>query len=659
MAENTEPPPEPCSGSPREPDREPEKSPGPDTGRLADDVPPGLFRHILDRIPLLVAHVDIAGRVTYLNAAWRTLLGREEPHPALLWTELLAEGNRPSDPGASPVLHDPWSDWVDLNHRAGGRVAGSLSWQRLDLFSGLSAARAAEGVSERGWILSCQIMTQAGLPVFKPQSSVSPGEKGEEGGMQGSAAGQEASRAGRRGTSRDILTGLPDRTAFEHKAVELLHVAASRERRLGVLRVDIDHLGDLNRLLGEEAGDQVLRVVGQRLRAIFPRAALVARTGGDEFSVLLPHDGPDGNPASGKTVCPEPDAAESAALEAASMAQSVLDLADLPIQVGATQITSGLSIGGALFPDHGRGLVALEQCAALALAEVKTHGRGGFRMWSPVFGRGESGVTRQAHSVRQMLRRDLIYPVYQAKIRLSDSVPVGIEALMRWRGAGGTADGPESLPELFRNYDLATRVSARMQERVFSDLARWYREGLVPPRMAINVAPVEFMQDDFGEKLLARLAGHGLPPTAVELELTEHVLYQNSTHFIHRALCLLHKAGVAITLDDFGTGYSSLGFLRDFPVSSVKIDRSFIAPLCEEPAMSVIVEAIIRFGQAISVDVVAEGIETEAQSAYLKRMGCPTGQGYLYCPPVAAEDMAERLRAARPGVHLPGRSPRN
>jgi len=425
----------------------------------------------------------------------------------------------------------------------------------------------------------------------------------------------------------DRLTGLPDRARFEAGFERALAAARVQGHKLGLMRVDIDYLGDLNDLYGRDIGDQVLKLVADRLRLVTATGDEIARTGDDEFSALVTGD---------VTV---------SAL--ADYAQALLSFIDLPLRIGNRQIRFGLSIGAAIYPNDGDGFVRLSYAAQLALSEVKAHGRGGFRLFDPSMEKRGTGVTAQTNLVRQMLDQDRVYPAYQAKIRLADGHIIGAEALMRWHGRDESSCGPEACPEIFRNYDLASRVAARMQERVFTDIAYWTRAGLMPPPISINVAPVEFMQDDYAEKLLSRLDRHELSARLIELELTEHVLYQNSEPFIHRALTRLRHAGVRVTLDDFGTGYSSLGFLRDFPVSSIKIDRSFISKVCDDSSMEVIVEAIIRFGEAVSVDVVAEGIETPAQLALLRRIGCPTGQGFLFSAPIEFSGFARLLAGSR------------
>ena len=661
--------------------------------------------HVLDWLPLLACHVDGDGRISYLNGNWASFSGLDRRPGALNWTELIDGADRPLPCRCPDALDYCIQRHVILRHHDGEPVETDLHWQKLGLQEGggwiLFAHPEADfpllqsGLSRLSGVRHAGERAAGHAPVSGLAAGRGSAERGETAGEApdrakgardaggrdaggrdtgghdtgkhdtgastadtlfepasraegitgslplpppGASLGAKESRflhTTRRpevgdeegGPTKDRLTGLPTWRAFEGEAEALLAAAASKSRTIGYLLVDIDYLGDLNDLYGNDIGDLVLRLVADRLTLLTAGGGLMTRSGDDEFTVLITGE-----------VSPETLAAH---------AQALLSFVDLPIRIGTQQITFGLSIGAALFPQDGDTLARLQHHAVLAVNDVKARGRGGYRLFDPGMVRPGDGVTAQSNLIRRMLRDDRIYPAYQAMVRLSDNRIIGAEALMRWKHEGGQVSGPEAFPEIFRSYDLATRVSARVHERVFQDLVQWQRMGIMPPHISINVAPVEFMQDDYAEKLLARLDRFGLPAKLIELELTEHVLYQNSDQFIHRALTQLRRAGMRITLDDFGTGYSSLSFLRDFPVSSIKIDRSFIRQICTEASMEVIVEAIIRFGQAVSVDVVAEGVETAEQLAMLRRIGCPVAQGYLFSPPVVSSRFAALLGGSR------------
>lgn len=636
---------------------------------IAANATPSSGGHVLDWLPLLACHVDPDGRVSYLNRNWSKFSGLDRHGTPFFWTDLIDATAHPLPCRCPESMDYCVQRRVDLRRRDGGSVETDLHWQKLGMNEGggwilfghpeadfpllgtLSSRFAGQVPATTALIpdhsatggsgslltpLASGIET-AGLSMPLLPESVSSGRqipRVTQGSARGHADKPDAISPSDRpeagtheGAAQDQLTGLPTWRQFEIQAGQYLDESTSAGTNLGFLLVDIDYLGDLNDLYGRDIGDLVLRLVADRLILLTAGEGLITRSGDDEFSVLV-----TGNV----------DAATLAA-----HAQALLSFVDLPVRIGTQQITFGLSIGASLYPRDGDTLGRLQHHALLAVNDVKARGRGGYRLFDPSMIRLGDGVTAQSNLIRGMLRDDLIYPAYQAKVSLSDGKIVGAEALMRWYRDGVVDCGPEAFPEIFRSYDLATRVSARVQERVFQDIALWRRTGLEPPHISINVAPVEFMQDDYAEKLLARLDRFGLSARLIELELTEHVLYQNSEHYLHRALTVLRRAGMRITLDDFGTGYSSLSFLRDFPISSIKIDRSFVRQICTEPAMEVIVEAIIRFGEAVSVEVVAEGIETADQLAILQRIGCPIGQGYLFSPPVASSGFARLLSEGR------------
>lgn len=643
----------------------------------------GSDNHVLDWLPLLACHVDSDGRISYLNGNWASFSGLDRKPGVLNWTELIDGADRPLSCLCPDALDYCIQRHVILRHHNGEPVETDLHWQKLGLQEGggwilfahpeadfpllqsglsrLSGVRPA-GHGTAGRVADEGVATGSGETGSEvPDRDKGERDKGEHAGgtlfepasrpegiagslplsplpPPGASLGAKESRflhttsrpedgSEEGGPTKDRLTGLPTWRAFEGEAEVLLEAAAAKSTTAGYLLVDIDYLGDLNDLYGYDIGDLVLRLVADRLTLLTAEDGVMTRSGDDEFTVLITG-----------AVSPETLAAH---------AQALLSFVDLPVRIGTQQITFGLSIGAALFPRDGDTLARLQHHAVLAVNDIKARGRGGYRLFDPGMVRPGDGVTAQSNLIRRMLCDNRIYPAYQAMVRLSDNRIIGAEALMRWKHEGGQVSGPEAFPDIFRSYDLATRVSARVHERVFQDLVQWQRMGIMPPHISINVAPVEFMQDDYAEKLLARLDRFGLPAKLIELELTEHVLYQNSDQYIHRALTQLRRAGMRITLDDFGTGYSSLSFLRDFPVSSIKIDRSFIRQICTEPSIEVIVEAIIRFGQAVSVDVVAEGVETAEQLAMLRRIGCPVAQGYLFSPPVASSRFAALLGGSR------------
>jgi EAL domain-containing protein (putative c-di-GMP-specific phosphodiesterase class I) len=243
-------------------------------------------------------------------------------------------------------------------------------------------------------------------------------------------------------------------------------------------------------------------------------------------------------------------------------------------------------------------------------------------------------VSSQLDLARVSLGGDAIEPHYQPKVDIETGSIVGFEALLRFRHLHRGLQLPATVAEAFKDYGLASQISAVMQDRVFTDIRRWAGHDLAVGRISINAAPVEFLRDDFAERMIARMEKHAIDPDLIELEVTEQVFLERGSDFVGRALRILHERGVRIALDDFGTGYSSLSHLRDFPVDVVKIDRSFVEGMGSNPEMRAIVEAVIKLAASLAIDVVAEGVETESQRRLLAEYGCPLGQGYLFGRPV-------------------------
>jgi EAL domain-containing protein (putative c-di-GMP-specific phosphodiesterase class I) len=224
---------------------------------------------------------------------------------------------------------------------------------------------------------------------------------------------------------------------------------------------------------------------------------------------------------------------------------------------------------------------------------------------------------------------------------------LGFEALLRWQHPRRGIQQPDTIAEAFKDYELASRIGELMQIKVMRDIRRWQEAGLEFGRVSINAAPAEFMRDDYAERLLDNLRRAQVHPACLEVEVTEHVFLDRASDYVGRALATLNKEGIRIALDDFGTGYSSLSHLRDFPVDVVKIDRSFIQRMIDEPEIAAIVAAVIDLGRSLAMTVVAEGVETAEQRAELAARGCMLGQGYLFGRAAPADEVAALLRMSR------------
>ena len=439
---------------------------------------------------------------------------------------------------------------------------------------------------------------------------------------------QHAERRLRIACEIDELTGLPNRRSFNRR----LRISLQRQREcngtLGLMIIDLDHFKHVNDTLGHSAGDHLLRVLAKRVAGHVSDTALVTRLGGDEFAVVL-----------------EDIAGEAELLQ---VAEGISVLAESSVTYAGQVINTGMSIGCAMYPRDARDPAELLKAADTALNDLKANGRGGVRLYSRRLMAIAELAANQRLMARQLVRDGGVVPHYQPKVNLQDGRVVGYEALLRWPCGEDKRMGEDcQLDEAFRDYDLASRLAESMHLQVLADICAWQAQGLEVLPIAINAAPVEFLRDDFAETLLEKLQRFDVDPVLIELEVTEQVLTDRGSAFVARALGLLKDAGMRIALDDFGTGHSSLAHLRDYPIDVLKIDRSFVARMVDEPSIRAIVEAVGKLGPSLRLDLVAEGVENASQRQILIEAGYRIGQGFLYDRAVDAAQVAQRLQGPR------------
>lgn len=420
----------------------------------------------------------------------------------------------------------------------------------------------------------------------------------------------------------DPLTGLPNRRVLHSELTRILQKHHNSQMMVGLMLLDLDHFKHVNDTLGHIAGDHVLEVLSHRLQACLPKNAFVARLGGDEFAVI--HSG------------------LSHMSELLDLAKIVHQQTDEPIDYGGKLITSGMSIGCALYPRDAPDLSGLLKAADTALNDIKAGGRGGVQLYSIKMMQSAIRASDQLERARKIVRENAIEPHYQPKVTLADDRVIGFEALLRWRDKSGL-HYPRGVEEAFKSYEVATKISDQMRKKVFADMARWYRQGLPLLPVSLNAAPVEFLRDDFAERLLQMIDEFGLPTSLIEIEVTEHSLTERNAEYVGRSLNALKKAGVRIALDDFGTGHSSFTNLRDYPVDCIKIDRDFIRRMQDEAVIAAIVKAVCQLGPALNLQIIAEGVETRQQCNALLEVGCEVGQGFLFSPAMPQEAVEAML----------------
>jgi diguanylate cyclase (GGDEF)-like protein len=426
-------------------------------------------------------------------------------------------------------------------------------------------------------------------------------------------------------SEQDALTGLANRGAFQ------LHLDAAALRamkdgsKMGLLVFDLDHFKSVNDSLGHPAGDHLLRSFGERLKEFSRSSDFVARLGGDEFAMIVENLKRDDD-----------------LLQAAN---SLLKRLRAPTFYDGRAIPSGASIGGAIYPRDASSANDLLNNADIALYANKADGGDGVTMFHQHMRQAAQIKTSQLHLARSAVSENLILPYYQPKVRLDTDQIYGFEALLRWSHASAGVQKPDTIFEAFGDYQLASAIGEQMQLAVGRDIAAWCGAGVEFGTISINASPSEFLRNDYAERLLARLADVGADPCRIEVEVTEHAFLNRAAEYVSRAISTLSAAGVRISLDDFGTGHSSLSHLKDFPVDILKIDRSFVGEIERGGEGAAIVTAVIGLAHNLALEVVAEGVETEAQKDFLVRKGCDHAQGYLFGRAVPATSVPKLMRA--------------
>lgn len=418
----------------------------------------------------------------------------------------------------------------------------------------------------------------------------------------------------------DALTSLPNRLLFRDRLAQELASASVGVLRGALLYVDLDHFKRVNDSVGHTAGDQVLTVVAQRLRACVKDGDTVARLGGDEFTVILRGVG----------------APEGAQRVAARIIQSL----EMPVSVAGRDHQVRASIGITLFPDDGGTIEELMRNADLAMYQAKAGGRSRAAFYDRKMERMPSAAAESG--LFKALRKREFSLYYQPQFDVRTGSLVGLEALLRWQPPREPMRYPGDFVPAAEQSGLIVDIGAWVLETACNQLAIWREQGIAPERLALNVSVYQLRQQEFPTLVRRALDRVGVPPEMLEIELTESVFADEDARASLRRLAAL---GVRLSLDDFGTGYSSLGYLRQHPVQAIKIDRSFIEEIPHSVTAATLAETIIKMAHALGKQVVAEGVETSDQMDFLRERSCDLAQGFFLAHPRSAADTTELLSA--------------
>lgn len=430
----------------------------------------------------------------------------------------------------------------------------------------------------------------------------------------------------------DALTGLPNRTLAMDRLEQALAIARRHGDRAGVLFLDLDRFKIHNDSLGHEFGDQLLQHVAQRLKSCAREQDTVARIGGDEFIIVL-------------------SSIRDMATAAAAAERFMKTLVrDFTIQGRAVNI--GCSMGVSLFPEHGADGETLIKNADAAMYYAKEGGRNNFRFFTEEMHIQAMERSAIESNLRRALERQEFFLLYQPQMEIESGRITGVEALIRWQHPELGLLAPDRFISIAENSGLMLPIGEWVLRTACAHARQWQMDGLLAGPVAVNVSAVQFRQEGFVKLIRRVLSETGLPPEYLELELTEGLLLHNAD-VTSTVLQELKEMGLKLAIDDFGTGYSSLSYLRQFPVSKLKIDSSFVRDLSANPDDAVIIVAIISMAKSLKLRVIAEGVENDAQIAFLQDYGCDEIQGHYFSRPITAAEVAARLAHAPVPRKLP------
>jgi diguanylate cyclase (GGDEF)-like protein len=412
----------------------------------------------------------------------------------------------------------------------------------------------------------------------------------------------------------DELTGLPNRRALYAEAPARFAGAQGRQRQ-ALMMLDLDRFKEVNDSLGHHAGDQLLIQVGARLDEHLRDGDLLVRLGGDEFAILLLDAGED---------------------EAVAVAVGLSTALSDPFNLEAIEVHSAVSIGIALFPDDGADLGTLLRKADVAMFRAKASGHG-HHVYGSADDTDSSTQLRTVDELRTALTCDQLVLHYQPKIELRTGKVVGVEALVRWKHPSRGLLHPDEFLDLVQEAGLMRAMTRVVLEIALDQAAVWRGQGQ-RLTIAVNLSASCLVNTDMPEQVAAMLAARDLPPSALQLEITEEFLMADPER-AKGVLTRLRGNGVQIAVDDFGTAYSSLSYLRDLPIDELKLDRSFILPMLDDPRAEAIVASTIFLAHSLDLRMVAEGVENDLAYAELARLGCDQAQGYHICRPVTAAEL--------------------
>lgn len=424
----------------------------------------------------------------------------------------------------------------------------------------------------------------------------------------------------------DVLTDLPNRMLFMDRLGQTVMVGEREGNTAALMFIDLDNFKIVNDTLGHAAGDELLKVVAERLSECVRAEDSVARLGGDEFTVILPNI--------------------SQEMAATVVADKILKALSYPIQLGSKEVHVGASIGITLFPRDGKTPAELLQNADTAMYRAKEQGRNMYQFYTQELQTRVRARMEMESDLRSALEHDEFHLHYQPFVNVATRKIVGAEVLLRWNHPTRGNIPPLDFIPLAEDTGLIQPIGSWILDSVCGQIASWDSEGVLPPRMAINMSVRQFQRNSIVEDLRHTLERTGIAPERLEMEITETLLAEDTPDLIE-TLNAMKDMGLKLSIDDFGTGYSSLAYLKRFPIDTVKIDKAFVTDMTDDPDNASIVRAIVAMAHNLNLKVIAEGVEQVDQFELLEGIGCDMAQGFLLGRPMEPDDFRALLRGER------------
>lgn len=421
----------------------------------------------------------------------------------------------------------------------------------------------------------------------------------------------------------DTLTDLPNRYLFEDHLEKAMAAAERHDRNLAVHIIDLNRFQEINDTLGHAVGDELLKAVGTTLKRVLRASDTLARLGGDEFTVI-------------QTDLDDPQ-------DASILAQKMIGAVNQPFQLADHEVRAGANVGIAVYPNDGNEAAQLLQNADFALNSGKSKDRNIYEFFDMKMRTAAALRRTLENELARALEREEFVVHYQPRIELATGLITGVESLVRWRHPERGIVQPNEFIPSAESSGLIRPLGEWVLRQACMDTVAWRDAGLPPMSIAVNLSASQFHQTDLVGLVSEVLEVSGLPPNLLELEITETLMIKERDTVVVPTLNRLRDLGVNISVDDFGTGYASLTYLRNFPVSKVKVDRTFVQGIVDVAQDKAIVEAVIRLGHGLNLTVTAEGVETEEVASLLRAWNCDEAQGYLFSRPLEADDLITLL----------------